>query len=286
MLMMMIGKGSHAGFDGKLPPHDAHLWSVWPYPSLHHYISTIAISLYLYITISLYHYITDHCCCQNIQKENKATGVVITDKPDCRGTSISALIYNGWTERGSGKKYDSPTSQNFIYGCLTRGIMGYIHYSKRCETCEVAERTNMEAPEHNCSRQFHKKICPSPWSPLRQLPTLSACFAYPGETAFLVSLVDKWQTTTCQHTRANMKWSQADYHSRKPEFVYPRYLNKKRNIRNTHTNWEHQRRQTQWETPIWRWQTWRATCWPQPPRPCFGKHVVSFAGEQVYPHRA
>ena len=63
----------------------------------------------------------------------------------------------GWQKRSSGHKYDSPSGHGFLVGCRTRKVIGHVIYSKWCRICQLSERKETVAPEHQCPRNYLEK---------------------------------------------------------------------------------------------------------------------------------
>ena len=89
-----------------------------------------------------------------LTQENK--NVPVTDWKNMESQFGLTLSYDmGWSKRSSGHTYDSLSGHGFLIGGYSRKIVDAQVTSKLCSTCSSAEAKGVEAPTHDCPRNFH-----------------------------------------------------------------------------------------------------------------------------------
>ena len=60
----------------------------------------------------------------------------------------------GWQKRSSGNRYDSPSGHMFFIGAITKKVVHYKLFSKKCNICQWAKKKNQQPRPHPCPKNF------------------------------------------------------------------------------------------------------------------------------------
>ncbi|XP_063436607.1 uncharacterized protein LOC134718035 [Mytilus trossulus] len=89
-------------------------------------------------------------CLEAIEEE---TALTLDDTPH-KGLAIKYDMC--WQKRGSGRSYDSPSGVGTAIGSMTGKILDYGICGKNCRICLYAEKINIEARPHNCTKNWNQ----------------------------------------------------------------------------------------------------------------------------------